>query len=64
MKQLRLNLADNKHLVADDMAVLQIPYNDKYDYYLDDVATQNDLNLIAVFVLKNIPHSELSIVKF
>lgn len=62
VKQLRLNLADNKHLVADDMAVLQIPYNDKYDYYLDDVATQNDLNLIAVFVLKNIPHSELSIV--
>jgi len=62
LKRLMQALADNKKLKVDDMAVLEIPYNDKYDYYLDDLATIREADRIAVFVLKNIRPNELKII--
>ena len=55
-------LAKNKNMNFNDFTVFKIPYNDKYNYYLDDIATFKRENMIACFVLKNIPPSELEII--
>ncbi len=66
-KQKQLNdliklLAKNKGLKVENFTVLKIYYNDKYRYYLDDMATFKHFNMIAVFVLQNIQPKELEIV--
>ncbi len=55
-------LAKNKKIKFDEFTVFKINYNDKYDYYLDDIATFKRENMIACFVLKNIPPNELEII--
>ena len=62
LKGLLKDLAKHKHLPEKDFTVFQIPYNNKYKYYLDDMATFKTYNMIAVFVLQNIPPNELKII--
>ena len=62
LHDLLINLAKNKHLNSKDFTVFKIPYSDKYKYYLDDMATFKTYNMIAVFVLQNIPPNELKII--
>jgi len=59
------NIAKAKSLSLNEMTVFKIPFNNKYNYYLDDMATflQPKYNMIAVFIMQNILPNELEIIK-
>ncbi len=47
----------------EEFTIFKIPYDIKYRYYIYDLATYSTQNMIAVFVLQNIPYNELEIIK-
>jgi len=55
-------LARNKGKDKNDFLIFRTPFDPNYKYYLDDTATSKNLNVIACFVLKNIPPSALTLV--
>ena len=54
-------LARDKKKPIEEFTTFKIPFNDKYNYYLDDTATLKSQGVIACFVLQNIPPEELTI---
>lgn len=56
-------LAMDKNINEKDFTVFKIAYDDNYDYYLDEFATVKNMDIVACFVLKNIPPNKLEIVK-
>lgn len=61
IKKFKDILASDKRFASDDMIVVRTPFNNNYDYYLDDTATIMERNIYVCFVLKNIPPNAIEI---
>lgn len=55
-------LAKDKGKDSKEFLIFKTPFNPKYKYYLDDTATSKKYNMIACFVLQNIPPKALTLV--
>ena len=60
LRSLRQTLARSKGVTPSDMAVLEIQYNPKNPYYIDDTITRRESGITGLFTTKNIPPTDIT----